>query len=336
MRYATLAILLLAAATAAGQADDDVRAVVDAALDHAQSSSLYRDRVDWTAVRAGVLERARQAATVPELAAALGFLLESLGDEHGRVLHDGQVVAYHFGGLKPHQELFDAATYGRVQGCRDFPFLATLVDGDIGYVRLAGLPMGDNLAMARAIEEAVCGLADRVAGRWIVDLRYNGGGNLHPMAEGLAQLIGEGAVGGTEGLTPAECATWSVDGGDFLYGEQSIRLESVCRLASPPRVAVLTSLYTASSGEALAVIFKGRAGTRFFGGPTLGLTTVTDWASLGPSTVATIAVGYYRDRNGQVYREYVGADEACPFTAEPLSPADACLERAIDWLRSGD
>jgi hypothetical protein len=330
-----MAFLLLSAVSARGQSDADVRAVLDAIVAHAQSSSLYRDRVDWEVVRAGVRARAERAATVPQLADALGFLFESLGDEHGRVLHDGQVVAYHFGGLKPHQALFDAGTYGRVQGGQDFPFAATLVDGDIGYVRLAGLPMGDNRAMARVIEEAVCGLADRVAGRWIVDLRYNGGGNLHPMAEGLAQLIGEGPVGGTEGLTPAECAMWRVSEGDFLYDDQSIRLDNGCRLASPPRVAVLTSLYTASSGEALAVVFKGRADTRFFGGRTLGLTTVTDWLEPGPSTAATISVGYFRDRDGKVYRDWVDVDEECPFMEAPLGPADDCVARAIAWLRRG-
>ena len=98
------------------------------------------------------------------------------------------------------------------------------------------------------------------------------------------------------------------------------------------RVAVLTSVHTASSGEALAVMFKGRANTRVFGGKTLGMITVTDWTVISDSTAMTISVGYYSDRTGRVYDQFVDVDEEVPFTPTESFASDAGVRRALVWL----
>ncbi len=168
---------------------------------------------------------------------------------------------------------------------------------------------------------------------WILDLRYNGGGNMHPMAEGLCALIGNGDVGGSEGLTKAENSTWKVKEGDFYYDDYSVRLKNDCKIKPLPKVAVLTSLYTTSSGEAISVIFKGRKNTRFFGEKTLGMITVTDWNVLDESTTMTISVSYYCDRNGKVYTNYVDVNEKIPFEKNPLSESDKAVHQALLWLK---
>ena len=86
-----------------------------------------------------------------------------------------------------------------------------------------------------------------------------------------------------------------------------------------PKIAVLTSLYTASSGEAIAVIFKGKEKTKFFGQKTLGMVTVTDWEIINDATAMTISVSYYKDRNEKIYDKYVDVDVDVPFTEQPLS-----------------
>ena len=63
--------------------------------------------------------------------------------------------------------------------------------------------MGDNTAMSRQIEDAVCRLSRQGATRWIVDLRSYSGGNLNPIAEGIAAIIDDGPVGGWKGGTRA-------------------------------------------------------------------------------------------------------------------------------------
>lgn len=332
-RVSALLLLTASAITGARTPPPHVQAVLTRALAHAESTSLYRNRVDWPATRAEVQRLADTATTIPSLAPALRYLLRAMGDEHARVFHGGRQIAYNFGAPKPHQASATTELYERIQSATAFPFHAELVARGVGYVRIVGLPMGDNLAMARDIERAVCSVHRQGARRWIIDLRYNGGGNLNPMAEGIAAILGDGDVGGRAGLTPQEAGAWTITRGDFINEGYAVRLPNGCRLPTGSKVAVLTSVYTASSGEALAVMFKGRPNTRFFGAKTFGMITVTDWSQFTDSTAMTISVGYYRDRTGRTYDQFVDVDEEVPFAPVDLLRDDTGVQRALAWLR---
>ena len=323
----------LVAGTAFGQKSDPVASVLQKIVAHAEKASLYREKIGWDTLRQRVFELAEQAKTVPELGPALKYLLKALGDEHGRVFHNNQIIAYAYGPLKPHQQSFQSEIYAKIQSGKVYAFATKALTPKIGYVRVVGLPMGDNTQMAQAIETEICALAQSGIDHWVVDLRYNGGGNMHPMAEGLALLIGDWMVGGTKGLTLEESSKWAITKGNFYYDDYSINLPSTCKVNRKPKVAVLTSIYTASSGEALAVIFKGREHTRFFGEKTMGMVTATDWEVIDPATAMTISVSYYQDRNGKVYDQYVDVDESLPFVTEPLSADDFAANRALAWLK---
>lgn len=309
------------------------KAVFDSLLLHVQEHSLYRDRVNWDSLSPILQKIAHSATSIAELAAPCRDLLAAVGDEHGRVFHDNQLLAFHSGPPKPHLQDFDPAIYNKIQWGQSLPFTANLLGDSVGYVRIVGLPMGDNQAMAQAIQDAVCAVQKQGATRWVVDLRYNGGGNLFPMAEGIAHLIGEGRIGGAKGLTSQEDASWKIADGHYYYDEYSVALPNTCTYTSLPKIAVLLSPYTASSGEALAVMFKGRPDTRFFGQGTIGLITVTDYYPLSEKTAMMISVSYYQDRDGQVYSDYVPVDETYPFTETPNQQEDPCLQAAFDWLR---
>ncbi|MBK8112755.1 MAG: hypothetical protein IPK46_21830 [Saprospiraceae bacterium] len=302
-------------------------------LDHAQSASLYRQNVDWNQLRNEVLERAGNRASMEEMQAALNYLLEALGDEHGKIFFQQNVVAYYFGGLKDHHKGFDVNIYNDIQSGQKYSFEVKMLASDIGYVRLCGMPMGDNYKMAEELGRKICYVQDDLPQNWVLDLRYNGGGNMFPMAEALVPLLGEGPVGGTDGILDAEDAVWQVKDENFYYGDFTLAIPKMCLFSRLPKIAVLTSMYTTSSGEAIAVMYKGRDHTRFFGQKTLGMTTVTDWQPIDENTTMSISVSYYKDRKGKVYKEYVEPDEYFPFEENPLSANDQCLKRAMAWLK---
>jgi carboxyl-terminal processing protease len=322
-----LVLLVMLAGTIGSRAvpPPHVQQVLTRVLAHAESTSLYRDRVAWPAAKARVHALADTAQSIAALAPALRHLFEAMGDEHARVYLGGRIVAYYYGTPKPHLARFDQELNQKVQSASVFPFRKAIAAPGVGYVRIVGLPMGDNTAMAKRIEDAVCTLHRAGARRWIVDLRYNGGGNHNPMAEGIAAILGDGILGGRAGLTPQENGEWRVSDGDFVNEGYSIHLPNGCSVEPGARVAVLTSVHTASSGEALAVMFKGRPNTRFFGAKTLGMITVTDWSMINDSTALTISVGY---------NEFVDADEAVPFVPTEALASDAGVQRALAWLRA--
>jgi hypothetical protein len=328
-------LLLLVSIQAIAQKNEHTKSVLDLCINHAESASLYRNSVNWDSLRSQVYALAEDADSIPDLFPAMSHLFEALRDEHGRILYNWQSVVYYFGEPKPHQNGFDPAIYSKVQSGQVYAFHTELLQKNVGYVRIVGMPTGDNVQMAKGIQDAVCELVDKGAQKWIIDLRYNGGGNLMPMAEGIAPIIGNGHVGGSEGLTQQESSDWKIENDDFYYDEYHVELEEGCPMKKLPKVAILTSLYTASSGEALAVMFKGRKRTRFFGHKTIGLVTVTDYTELDEATKMILTVSYYKDRNGTVYKEYVDVDEELPFVAEPLSEGDTSVQRALEWLGRG-
>jgi hypothetical protein len=71
MRIAALVLTLLAALGAGNTRQPPVRQALAKILAHAESASMYRDRVDWPATRAEVLRLADTATTISALAPAL-------------------------------------------------------------------------------------------------------------------------------------------------------------------------------------------------------------------------------------------------------------------------
>jgi len=301
---------------------------------HAETASLYREQVDWPNLKHEMHSMASEADSTEQLKPALDHMLKELGDDHGRIIHKGRFLSYYSGEKKVHLEHIDTETFNKIQSGQVYPFTTRLIDHKTGYVRIVGLPMGDNEQMSAEIQDAVCDLIHQGADRWIIDLRYNGGGNMFPMVEGIAHIIGDGHVGGTKGVTHEESSIWKIEKGDFFYDDQTVALTNTCATPSVPPIAVLTSTYTASSGEALAVILKQRENTRFFGQNTMGKITATDWTQIDEETAMMISVSYYVDRSGNVYDTFVDIDEEIPFDPKSDSENDEGIIHAMEWLKA--
>lgn len=310
----------------------EVQSTLETIINHAESNSLYREDVAWDSLKAQMYELTKHAKSIEDLKPALELMLRELNDTHGRIFHNNRYLAYYTGDKREHRSNMDPETYNQIQSGQAYPFRTMILDEGIGYVRIVGLPMGDNEKMSSEIQNAVCQLIEQGATKWIIDLRYNGGGNMFPMVEGITNIIGDGIVGGTKGVTENESSIWAIRAGDFYYDEQTVALANSCPIKEEQRIAVLTSIYTASSGEALAVILKNRPGTRFFGGKTLGMITATDWKPIDSLTAMSISVSYYKDRNDNIYDEYVDVDEMIPFDPKAPTEEDRGIVRAIDWL----
>jgi carboxyl-terminal processing protease len=106
---------------------------------------------------------------------------------------------------------------------------------------------------------------------WIVDLRGNTGGNMWPMLVGVGPILGEGDVGAFKSDS-GMIEKWRYQDGEASIigsnGPEEVAAKitgTVYRLKNAPAAAVLIDRGTASSGEAIAVAFRGRNQTRSFG-----------------------------------------------------------------------
>lgn len=172
------------------------------------------------------------------------------------------------------------------------------------------------------------------ATRWIVDLRLNEGGNMYPMLAGIGPLAGEGILGAF--VKDDVSWPWAYKAGEAsVDGHVNTRVTGAPYPTLPAEtpVAVLLSPLTSSSGEIVAISFKGRPCTRFFGEATQGLTSANSPFPLADGAEIWLATSYEADRTGRHYQTVVKPDvEVLTDWRKYLSDEDAVLRVGVDWL----
>jgi C-terminal processing protease CtpA/Prc len=182
---------------------------------------------------------------------------------------------------------------------------------------------------ADAVQQILRDLDAQLPCGWIVDLSRGSGGNMWPAIAGLGSLIGEGRIG----------AFLDPDGGLYYwyYRDGSAGVEDYppnvtvsdpeFQLSAPAApVAVLINHTTGSAGEAIAIAFRGRPNTLFFGTPSFGFTTGNSTIPLSDGAAIALTQVTFVDRTGQVYGGAIIPDVE---TYASMNSRDV-----LDWLLS--
>jgi len=184
------------------------------------------------------------------------------------------------------------------------------------------------LAWATSLHEGIAAVAARHPRGWIIDLRDHDGQTPWPSLAALSTLLDGPAVGhfasrrGTQEWI-VERGAARIAGGPALVDTQP-----------PPEpdfrgpVALLIGRGTRDAGEDVAVAFRGRPNTRFFGAPTAGFPQqgvqphrLADGSTLGVLEVRAA------DRTGVVQREPIEPDT--PLRDDAAAPLPQAV---LDWL----
>ncbi len=290
-------------------------AYLDEALNIMQEHSLNREQIDWERLRGRARSRAMGASAPEDTYIAIQFALKDLGDHHSHFMTPVQVA-----------ELEE----GAVSLSRPDPNGKLLEEG-LGYIMLPGFAgLGDAAnEYATQIQDIIGEINAEGPCGWVVDLRQNTGGSMWPMLAGIGPILGEGQVGAF--VSPdGEPVSWTYAEGQAWEGDslQSAVVGAAYELGHPsPPVAVLTGPRTSSSGEAIAVAFRGRPNTRSFGLATMGLSTANESYELSDGAWIFLAVSVFADRSGQLYGGTITPDEVVGKEEEELT-----LQTAVDWL----
>jgi C-terminal processing protease CtpA/Prc len=286
------------------------RAVLEAALRIVKTNALRRDAVAWSTVEPEYRALAAGAERSSDVYPAIQYLLRELGDRHSSLRTPDQTAAF------------------RTGGAENPPADVRALADAVGYIKVPayfGAEAGAMRAYAVRAHEAIMATLPAARCGWIVDLRTNGGGNMWPMLAGLKPLLGDGPLGSFEGGT-GPSVPW--------IAGRSMNLEPLTALAplEAAWVAVLTGPRTASSGEAVAIAFRGRPRTRSFGAPTAGLSTANGTFPLPDGAMLLLTVSVQADRTGRRYGEKVEPDE--PIDGGASADPEAAPTAATRWLRA--
>jgi C-terminal processing protease CtpA/Prc len=164
--------------------------------------------------------------------------------------------------------------------------------------------------------------------RWVVDLRNSRGGSMWPALAGLGPLLGDG-VAGYSMHADGRSLPWGYRDGVAWFDTADIRhADQPAIFPASIRVAVLTDIGVASSGEAITVSFRGRANVRSFGMPTCGLSTMIHAVVLKNGASINFVDGVMADRTKRRYGKSITPDEV-------IVDPEQTVQRAVQWLLRG-
>lgn len=268
---------------------------LDQAIEFSRSRSLNSMNVDWQELE----KDARRLVSSHGEDAAIRFVVKALGDNHSfyrppaRPLHEV---------LAPHE----------------------------GFPRIRINGWSGSMEAQRTSTEALRSSIDAVgaSGRCglILDLASNTGGNVWPMLVGLSPLLSEGLLGQFRYADGSSKAIEKKDGVILHDGGRHFLNPPGVSPGAPNvhKVALVVGPRTSSSGEILAILFRGQDGVRIFGGETSGQATATATVALPNGGSLSVASSVTVDRAGTAFTSKLAPDVR----------TDAPLDEASAWLGS--
>ncbi|MGM9478533.1 S41 family peptidase [Pedobacter sp. GSP4] len=191
-------------------------------------------------------------------------------------------------------------------------FEAKVIDGKYGYILMPGMVFFDTSSdnihkIAQPLYDQIAQIKakNKIEG-WIIDLRFNTGGNSWPMLLALYDFLGDHDIGGSLNVNKRQVNKIKLSKGQYIDNAKSISyITPNGALLDTSKVALITGVLTGSSGEVTAMAFKGRPNTTFIGENTAGFTTGNiSWPLPFDSTMA-LTSSYDCDRNGDYYEQLI-------------------------------
>ncbi|MGE6333040.1 S41 family peptidase [Stenotrophomonas sp. NPDC077659] len=324
---AAVAMALLAAPAAAIELP--TRQAQIELVDMLEREALYRDRVDWPEMRA------RLSAAQGDPEKIRDVLKEAVGRSSGG--HGAWISAERMRAEVKRLDRVNAAP-AAAPGASATAVDAPRLDPRIGRVDIGGFSIVPGPGARRQTQERAArwqaDIREQDNGTrcgWIVDLRGNTGGSMWPMLLGVAPLLRVtagadetvGSFATADGPSPWQSTPSAVRLGARVIDDLGMPGYSLKRTGAP--VAVLTGPVTASSGEATALAFRGRARTRSFGEPTRGLSTANVMRPLVDGSSLLLTTSVMQDRNGRGDGRKIAPDQHTRSDAATLAAAQAWL-----------
>lgn len=280
---------------------------VEEALEIIENNSIRKDSINWKSFRATILNRIDEKDDIKESHEHIRKALYKLGDNHSFLLTK-DVEAKIFNDKNPIPRVY-----------------SDTISGKIGYIKIPHFLGNDRQVnqFANDIQDKIKWLDSYGLNNWIIDLRGNTGGNMFPVYLGLAPILGSDISGYFKKINN-KLLPWSFKKNTVFVGdEKKLTIEDSYSLKSDiHKIAVLIDGKTGSSGEAIAITFKGMKNTQFFGQPTYGISTGNNVFELSDGTKLVLTTSIFVDRNKKIYGGKVEPDV---YTYQPK-------KEAIKWL----
>jgi len=285
---------------------------VEEVLNLIKQHAITKNNVDMEVLTLKVKELSKNARNIQETYPAIKQALKLLKTNHTSLRTANGKLAAYYSTLKCGEKINNS-----------LPSLS-----NIGYIRVNGFSSQDpweKKIFAFALQQKILEQdSDNLIG-WIVDLRWNSGGNMWPMIAGIGPLLGNGTYGYF--INENESSWGYQNGSSVINGTPVVSVTSPYKLLnSKPNIAVLSSQNVASSGEATLISFKERENVRVFGTNSCGQSTSNRSFKLSDGSRLNLTTSTMADKSKNLYGGVVNVDEPVP--------QHKVIDAAVHWLNS--
>ncbi|MGE6394613.1 S41 family peptidase [Chryseobacterium scophthalmum] len=284
---------------------DSTKVFYDKIFKALEVAYIYKEDYDWKKLKTETFKNLETAKDFKSSLKEVKVLFEKIGADHSKVTYQGKSYG-------PSVEISweNFSKQWMTKFATKPQFEAKVLDEKYGYILMPNISFDD--FSSENVHKIAQPLYDKIAELkmnnklegWIVDLRFNTGGNSAPMLLALYDLLGDNMVWGTLGIDKKLINSTKLNKGVYDQGEKkSAYIKPKGELIDKSKVAILIGGLTASSGEVTALAFKGRANTIFIGEKTLGKTTSNMVVTLPFDAIMPMSTGYDCDRNGNYYKQ---------------------------------
>jgi len=284
---------------------DSIHVFYDKVFKSLEVGYLHKKDYDWKKLKAETFRNLEKAEDFRSSLKEAKVLFEKIGTDHSKLMYGGKSY-----GPAVNIQWSDFSQQWMTKFASKPEFEAKILHDQYGYILMPNISSDDFSSenihkIAQPLYDQIAGLKTAELKGWIVDLRFNTGGNAAPMILALYDLLGDHTVWKT---LDADQQIGSARLNKGVYDQGEKRPPYITpggRLMDKSRVAVITGGLTASSGEVTALSFKGRPYTVFIGEKTLGKTTSNMMVDLPFNARMSLSIGYDCDRNGNYYEKII-------------------------------
>lgn len=287
---------------------DSIRVFYDRIFTVMKKGYLYKENVNWKEIEPKVRENLTHYSTFKSSLKEVATLFDFAKADHGKVYYNKAS----FSGNFPGPTIKDFTDQWVKKYATKPAFEVKILDNEIGYILMPGIMFEDsssknihNIAQPMYDEINTIKSSKNIKG-WIIDLRFNTGGNCEPMILALYDFLGNNDVWGVLDQNKKKMSSIKLSDGNYINNsKKSSYITAKGTLLDKTKVAVITNLATGSSGEVTALAFKERETTIFIGEKTNGKTTSNMIVDLPFKAYMTLTIGLDCDRNGNFYEQIV-------------------------------
>lgn len=283
---------------------DSIHVFYDKLFSVMKKGYLHKDKVNWLKIEPKVRENLSQYPDFNSSLKEVTTILDFAKANHSAVFYKKAKFSGTFDG--PTKKDFSEQW---VKKYATKPvFEVKILDNQFGYILMPGMSFEDRSKenihkQSQPMYDAINKIknSQNIKG-WIIDLRFNTGGDCMPMLLALYDFLGDTTVWGTLDLNQKQQSIIKLTKG--VYTDNSKKLSYINpkgELLDKTKIALITNKATGSSGEITAMAFKGRKNTIFIGEKTNGKTTANMLVDLPFGAYMTLTIGYDCDRNGNFY-----------------------------------